>query len=147
MQDEVTYSGRFWLRFADDDEMRLEILDQMKAPERGLRPHVWRPPTDVWESEDSYQVRVELAGMRGSEISLTLHRASLIIQGNRPEATVSGAYQQMEIAYGEFSTEVNLQHPVDAESVRASYEDGFLSVTLPKAKPDRIPIRQIESGE
>jgi len=141
MQDDVTFSGHFWLRFADNDELRLEVLDKMTRQERGLRSRMWSPPTDVWESEDAYNVRVEVAGMRGSEITLTLHRDSLLIRGVRPEAASSGAFQQMEIAYGEFTAEVHLNAPVDPDQLHASYTDGFLTVKLPKAKPRGIPVQ------
>lgn len=142
MQDDVTFSGRFLLLFTDDDELRLEMLDQMAVQERGLRSRLWSPPTDVWESDDAYHVRVEVAGMRGSEITLTLHHDSLLIRGVRPEAVSSGAFQQMEIAYGEFTADVHLTKPVDPDRVRASYADGFLAVVLPKPVSRGIPVHE-----
>lgn len=142
MQDDVTYSGRFWLRFADNDELRLEMLDRMSLHKRGKRSHIWRPPTDVWETAEAYTILVEVAGMKGSEFSLTLQRDQLRIQGYRPEKTSPGAYQQMEIAYGEFLADVHLNNPVDPELIQAAYADGFLHITLPKAKPETISVHE-----
>jgi len=147
MQDDVMYPGRFWLRFAEDDELRLEMLDRMALHERSKRTHIWRPPTDVWESPEAYAILVEVAGMKGSEFSLTLLPDMLRIQGYRPETPSSGAYQQMEIAYGEFTAEVHLNSPVDVEKVTATYVDGFLHITLPKATPSTVPIRAPQDGE
>jgi HSP20 family protein len=102
--------------------------------------HIWRPPTDVLEHEDAYVVLVEVAGMRGGEFSVNLENRVLWIRGTRSDTTVSKAYHQMEIAYGEFETAVGIPTPVDAGRIEAVYADGFLRVTLPKMKPTSVRI-------
>ena len=47
-------------------------------------PHVWRPPTDVYETEDKYVVIVEIAGMNEEDFSVTLDQNILTISGLRP---------------------------------------------------------------
>ncbi|MBL8057622.1 MAG: Hsp20/alpha crystallin family protein, partial [Anaerolineales bacterium] len=47
---------------------------------------------------------------------------------------------QLEVNFGEFRSEVELPSPVEVEGIEAEYEDGFLRVTLPKAKPRRVEI-------
>jgi HSP20 family protein len=102
--------------------------------------HIWRPPTDVLEHEDAYVVMVEVAGMRGGEFSVNLENRVLWIRGTRNDPTVSKAYHQMEIAYGEFETAVGIPAPVNAGRIEAVYADGFLRVTLPKLKPTSVRI-------
>lgn len=115
-------------------------------PERPLawavrqRSPLWRPPTDVYETETTFVVLVEVAGMRQSEFSVTADRQVLTIRGMRTDAAGPKAYHQMEIAYGEFVTEVQVPVPVDITQVEAAYSDGFLRVVLPKAQPKRIAI-------
>lgn len=104
------------------------------------RPHVWRPATDVYETEDAVIVRVEIAGMRNGNFSISLEGRSVSIRGVRSDVSERRAYQQMEVPFGEFSTEVELMTPVVAEAVEATYGDGFLKVVLPKARPQRIPV-------
>src|SRR3972149_283092 len=77
------------------------------------RTHKWRPPTDVYETDQSYQVRVEIAGMRGSDISVTFERQTLVIQGARSDVGQSKAYHQLEIAYGEFETAIQIPESVE----------------------------------
>ena len=106
-----------------------------------LQSHVWSPPTDLYEIEDAYVVRVEIAGMRQQNFSVTLENNFLIISGVRSETPERRAYHQMEIRFGEFSTVVALPGPVNAEKSTAEYEDGFLIVTLPRSAPGQINIK------
>ncbi len=105
------------------------------------RTHVWRPPTDVYETEATVVVRVEIAGMREEEFSIALSDRYLVIRGQRPDVPERRAYHQMEIFFGEFMSEVELPVQVVAEEASAEYRAGFLRVTLPKALPKKIEIQ------
>jgi HSP20 family protein len=96
--------------------------------------HVWSPPTDLFETEDKFVVRVEIAGLRDQDFAVTLEHNYLVIAGSRPDIPERRAYHQMEIRFGEFSTVVALPGPVDSDDTAAEYSDGFLVVTLPKKK-------------
>ncbi len=105
-----------------------------------MRPPHWRPPTDVFETENAFIVRVEIAGMREEGFSIELDGRLLLIRGARPDQQERRAYHQMEIRFGEFSSEIELPSPVKSDEVRADYQNGFLKVVLPKAKPQKIEI-------
>lgn len=104
------------------------------------RVHIWRPYTDVYETEDAYTVRVEIAGMRNADFTLSLEERFLIISGIRPDVLERRAYHQMEIPFGEFLSEVELPGPVNVDGVEATYQDGFLRIVLPKVRPKHIDI-------
>ena len=104
------------------------------------RSHLWRPPTDAFETEEAYVIVVEVAGMRGAEFSVTFERPIVWIRGARGDAAGSKAYHQMEIAYGDFETGVHVHAPIDEFAIEASYNDGFLRVILPKSHPRRVPL-------
>ena len=105
------------------------------------RSHVWRPPTDVLETDDAIVVVVEIAGMRGLNISVIFERQILSIRGARPDTNVCKTYHQMEIDYGEFASEVQVPFRIDSDKIEATYNDGFLKVVLPKAPPREIDIK------
>jgi len=107
-----------------------------------IQSRSWSPPTDVFETEDSILVKVEIAGMTGHEFSIHLSTSTISISGIRPPQSARCAYYQMEIHSGEFLTEVELPSPIDADRITATYNDGFLSVTLPKVQPRRIQVTQ-----
>lgn len=97
-----------------------------------VRP--WRPPTDVYETETEVVVEVEVAGMREEDFRVSLDGRLLTIGGLRVDKSRERrAYYEMEIHSGEFRADVELPVPIDADGIRAEYEDGFLRITMRKA--------------
>jgi HSP20 family protein len=96
----------------------------------------------VFETEAGVVVRVEVAGMCEGDFDIELEKRTLVITGRRHDVDSSSTlvYQQMEIVYGEFRTEVYLPASVEPSLVEALYRDGFLQVVLPKVKPTKVPI-------
>jgi len=106
------------------------------------RPPAWRPPTDVYETEDAFVVRVEVAGIREDDFSIHLDGRLLTVRGVRTDTTERRAYHQMEIPFGEFMLEVELTAPVSTDEVEAVYRDGFLRIHLLKSRPHTIIIEE-----
>ena len=106
------------------------------------RPNLWRPPTDVYETEERVIIKVEVAGMHDGEFSVNFDQGIILISGVRQEIAEKRAFHQMEINFGEFMTEVEVPVPIDIEGIEAVYQDGFLKVSLPKAHPKQIKINQ-----
>jgi len=102
----------------------------------------WSPPTDVYETDEAYIIRVELAGMRDSDFEITVENGFLQIRGTRADYPERRAYQQMEIRFGRFSTVIGLPGPVDVDTSTAEYVDGFLTVTMPKANPNPVEVKE-----
>jgi len=92
----------------------------------------WQPPTDVYETAGTYVIKVEIAGMKDDDFHITFADRILSITGTRHDFDAKLGYHQMEVAYGEFRTEVELCESVDADSIQAVYQNGFLVVTVPK---------------
>jgi len=107
-----------------------------------VRSGVWSPPTDLYELEDVYVVRMEIAGMREADFTVSVEGNFLVISGSRPDVQERRAYHQMEIRCGRFSSAISLPHPIDVEGSHATYEDGFFIVKLPKIKPKKIDIQE-----
>lgn len=124
---------------ADFPEKRRMVLETLGWQVR-IQARIWSPPTDLFENEHNYIARVEVAGMRHQDFSITLNNNLLTISGSRPDTPERRAYQQMEVRFGEFSTTVAIPGPVSVETSIAEYEDGFLVVTLPKAAPSKINV-------
>jgi len=97
-----------------------------------IQSHVWSPPTDVFETEAGYIVRVEIAGMNQQEFSIQIEGNYLIINGTRRDKPERRAYHQMEVRFGEFSSIVAIPGPVNDENINAEYNDGFLTIFLRK---------------
>lgn len=107
-----------------------------------MRAPAWRPPTDVYETERTVVVRVEVAGMREEDFYIELNGRLLTIRGLRQDHAERRAYHQMEIHFGEFILDMELPQFVEAEQVEAIYTNGFLLVSMPKALPRQVSIAE-----
>lgn len=107
------------------------------------RPQTFRPPTDIYETEEQYIVLIEVAGMRESDFTVVIDRNILTITGARSTPIEDRrAVHQMEIPFGDFISQIELSSAVEVEQIEASYDNGFLKVMLPKEKPKRIEINR-----
>ena len=105
-----------------------------------IRSSIWSPPTDIYETEENFIVRMEIAGMREDEIEVAVENNVLMISGNRPDLNERRAYHQMEIRFGKFEIAVEIPVAVEIESAVAEYKDGFLMIQLPKANPKQVKV-------
>lgn len=112
-------------------ETRREIL---QAIHWQVRSSVWSPPTDIYENQNGYVIKVEIAGMSEDDFEVIVENNILMISGNRPDSPDRRAYHQMEIQFGKFEIAVDLPAPVDVENASAQYEDGFLTIQLSKIR-------------
>ena len=117
-------------------ETRREILH---AVSWHVRSTTWRPPTDLYETEENFVIKVEVAGMRDEDFEVAFENNVLMIHGHRPDLNEKRAYHQMEIRFGKFEIAVEIPVIVDLEKAIAEYKDGFLVIILPKvaSKQDR----------
>ena len=123
------------------------LYQDMVAPGRWVvmrHAQAWRPPTDVYETDEHVIVKVEIAGMSEEDFAISLEGKRLIISGVRRDPGAKLAYHQLEILYGLFETAVHLTRAIQEDKIEATYQNGFLSVRLPKAKPRQVPVVSAE---
>jgi HSP20 family protein len=94
------------------------------------------PAIDVAEEEDAIVVRAEVPGCKADDIDISVHGSVLTISGEKKlsEEKKEKGYYHVESTYGSFRREVTLPTDVNQSKVDASYKDGVLSITLPKAE-------------
>lgn len=105
----------------------------------------WSPAIDLYENKDSFFLRAEVAGMKKEDLEITLHDGVLTVSGERKAEPVAETNEthRSERFFGRFQRSVTLPASVSSEGVTASYKDGVLTVTLPKAeeaKPRQINV-------
>ena len=102
----------------------------------------WRPPTDVFECDAAYVVRMAISGLRHtpegniSNAEVTIENDVLSVSGYRREDCPhrKSVFYQMEIHYGYFESRVRIKAPFDRDRICAQYRDGFLEILIPKAR-------------
>ena len=106
----------------------------------------WTPVVDVYETKDDLVLSFELPGVPEKDISLSITGDVLTLRGERhfnQQGNDGDRYVQTERVYGKFERSIRLPMPVQSDRVRATYRDGVLEVSLPKAdevRPKEIKI-------
>jgi len=115
-------------------EEALERFDNSdKNPERMA---TWCPVADAYETESSFVIQLELAGLNKDEVSLEVVNRELWIYGERKmirEVTCS-RYHFLERSYGPFARKFVLEDTADLEQIQAVFRNGLLTVTVPKGR-------------
>ena len=122
------------------------FLIQVTNLEISSRPHAWHPPTDLFETEKEYTIRLEVAGMKNDDFTIQYGKNILSISGRRPLLSARCAYHRMEISSGEFQSSVQLPENINVDQATAEYSQGFLTIKIPKAIPFNIEINSKKAG-
>lgn len=106
---------------------------------------VWAPAVDMYETKDDLVVTAELPGVNEKEVQLSITGDVLSLKGERTlsQDTKQESFHRGERWYGRFERHLSLPVSVQADKVKATYRDGVLMITLPKAeeiKPKAIKI-------
>lgn len=112
---------------------------------RGIDGVGWTPACNAYEDEQGFHLEASLPGLRKEDIEIVVERGVLTVkgEGKAPQQDDNRQYFVREIDWGPFSRSFRLPKQVDVDKVAASYQDGLLTLMLPKreeAKPRRIEI-------
>ena len=126
-----------------------DSLTRLMSEPRTARP--WSPAVDIFENEDSLVFKADVPDIDPKEIDLQVENQTLTLKGHRKfeqKQSEKGGYHRIERSYGQFVRTFTVPNTVDTEKVQASYENGVLTVTLPKkeaAKPRQVRV-SVTSG-
>lgn len=107
----------------------------------------WWPSIDVQETQNEFRIAAELPGLKRDDVKISLTDNVLTLRGEKrsDQGRESEGWHQMERAYGVFERSFQLTCPVDASKVKARFEDGVLTITLPKSEESRPREISIDS--
>jgi HSP20 family protein len=139
----------------DPDRVQQEMEQVFRAlmpsrPRGAVRQSgLWRPPLEVFETDEALVIFAEIAGLDERQLSVVLDQDVLAIRGERPDPHPSEkrSYREAGIPYGAFGADVYVPCPIDADQTMAEYQNGFLRIVLPKLAPRTIYPRRVERDE
>lgn len=129
------------------DEMNRLFLDFFgRTPGRRMMSDgLWAPIMDIEETKDDIIVKAEIPGMTKDDVKIQITGDMLTISGERKreEENKDKTYHRIERSYGQFQRMITLPSDVQSAKAKASYENGVLTIRLPKSeevKPKEISI-------
>ncbi|HUL14741.1 MAG TPA: Hsp20/alpha crystallin family protein [Terriglobales bacterium] len=105
----------------------------------------WAPSVDIFETENALVVKADLPEVKPEDLDIRVENNILTIRGERKfEKKVDEKnYLRVERSYGSFSRSFSLANTVNADAIKADYQNGVLTLTIPKreeAKPKQIKV-------
>lgn len=140
-----------WHPFRQLSEMQAEmnrLFDNVfGSPAATASERFWAPICDMWETKDDVVVALDLPGVNEKDVSVSITGDLLSVKGERrhQQEVSEDGYHRLERAYGRFERAIQLPVPCQPDKVKATYRDGVLTVTLPKAEQVRAKEIKVEA--
>lgn len=114
-----------------------ESLGRGRPGEGGFGSGGWVPLADVYETEDTYFVLLELPGVDDGDLDVVAEPHTLTIKGERRLAASARpeSFYRMERSYGPFARVFRFEEPIDSDRIDAQLSNGLMKLALPKNRP------------
>jgi len=140
----------FWSPFQELNRLRNQLSSLVTRPfEEFMAPATsffegWTPDVELYEDKEKFTIRAEIPGMKKEDIDVSLSGNTVTISGEkkREEEQKKGDTYRSERFFGRFQRNITLAQPVNADKIQASYKDGVLTLSVPKA--EEAKRKQIE---
>ncbi len=107
----------------------------------------FRLPIDAYVTPEEIVIIANIPGVKPDEVEITLEGDTLTIKGERPAPQANVNYVLQERLYGPFQRTININVPVDAARAEAHYDNGLLTLTIPKTEAVKPKTIQVVSRE
>jgi HSP20 family protein len=96
----------------------------------------WVPPVDVFEKAENIRITAEIPGVQPEDIQISLEGNTLTVRGTKQQQAEERTERmhRYERTYGVFERAFTLPASVDPKDIKANYEHGVLTITLPKSE-------------
>ena len=107
---------------------------------------VWQPSLDITESDDNYEVKAEIPGMKKDDIKISFQDDVLMLTGEKKhEKEEKGKeYHRIERNYGKFERSLRFPNHIKTDAIKANYKNGVLTVSIPKS--EQAKLKEIAIG-
>lgn len=142
-----------WLELIANLERRMgrlfnEPLLGVEFPVGDIATAAWMPPVDIFEEPEFVRIVAEIPGVKPEDVKLMVEGNTLTIQGTKEQVAEEKAEKvhRYERNYGAFERSFTLPASVDPNAIKANYDMGVLTVTLPKLEKAKARHIKVEPG-
>ena len=124
--------------------------DVIGRTDESLNGQYWVPAMDAWETEQAFVVQVDLPGLNPEQVDVSFDKNTLVIRGTRSDTIPSDEAEKrvffVERAPGAFSRTLRFPQYVEASKIEAKFNNGVLTVTVPKSDAGRARKIQVSAN-
>ena len=142
----IPWRERFPASFSRFENEMGDLMERFFSNEEDWALTRFTPALNLAETDDAYEVTLELPGMEHEQVNVEIKEGILYISGAKHEEheEKDKTFHRIERRHGEFRRLVHLPGAVTEDKVEAKFTNGVLTITVPKseeAKPKRIPVK------
>lgn len=103
-------------------------------------------PLDIYTTKDAVVIRASVPGVKPDEVEITIEGNAITLRGEIKPPQEEGTFLLQEQRYGPFARSIELALPVQADQAEAKFENGVLTLTIPKAEESKPKIIKVKSA-
>ncbi len=131
------------------DQLFNDRFDRASAGRDFSLPRKWLLPIDAYADDNAIVITTNVPGVKPDDLKITLEGDTLTIRGEVPPDAEDRNYLLRERATGSFERILTVNTPIDGNKIEAAFENGVLTLTLPKAeaaKPKQITVKAVSGN-
>jgi len=103
-------------------------------------------PLDIYTTKDAVVIRASVPGVKPDEVEITIEGETVTLRGEIKAPQEEGTFLLQEQRYGPFARSIELALPVQADKAEAKFENGVLTLTIPKAEESKPKVIKVKSA-
>ena len=140
-----------WQPFHEMEALQRDMnrmFESLASEEQSSMRQSFMPLAEMEQTEDAIHLKVELPGMKADDIDVQVTQEAVMISGDRKSRFKSNknGMARTEFRYGKFSRTIPLPIPIDNDKVTGDYQDGILTLELPKLQKQENKVTRVKLG-
>ena len=139
-----------WQPFREMEALQRDMnrMFESMAQTEGSMQQSFMPLAEMEETKDAIHLKVEIPGMSADDIDVQVTKEAVMITGERKTESKSekNGMKRSEFRYGRFSRTIPLSTRIDNINVKGDYQDGILTLELPKAEDEKNKVTKVNLG-
>ncbi|MBW4535865.1 MAG: Hsp20/alpha crystallin family protein [Pleurocapsa minor HA4230-MV1] len=140
-----------WQPFHEMDALQRDMnrmFEALASNEQTSMRQAFMPLAEMEQTEDAVHLKVEVPGMNANDLDVQVTKDAVMITGERKSESKSekNGMKRSEFRYGSFSRTIPLPVPIDNNQVKGDYQDGILTLELPKVQKQENKVTKVNLG-
>ena len=140
-----------WQPFHEMESLQRDMnrmFEALASNDQGSMRQSFMPLAEMEQTEDAIHLKVEVPGMNADDLDVQVTKEAVMIRGERKSESKSekNGMKRSEFRYGSFQRTIPLPMPVDNNQVKGDYQDGILTLELPKLQKQENKVTKVSIG-